>query len=59
MRFRVKVHLLVVQALCLVFLLGCSDESSLHRVSGTATFKGEPIPAGEIRFSPDTNQGLA
>ena len=31
---------------------GCGDDGKFT-VSGTVTFEGEPVPAGEIRFTPD------
>ncbi len=36
--------------------IGCGDDGE-YAVSGAVTFKGEPVPAGEIRFSPDTSKG--
>jgi hypothetical protein len=41
----------------LALVLGCSDlESDRQRVSGTVTFQGEPIPYGDILFTPDDAQ---
>ena len=39
-----------------LFSIGCGDDGK-YAVSGTVTFKGEPVPAGEIRFTPDTSKG--
>lgn len=39
---------------CLV--AGCGDQKTA-RVSGTVTFKGQPLPAGKIYFMPDTAKG--
>ncbi|HEY1188682.1 MAG TPA: hypothetical protein VGE74_13595 [Gemmata sp.] len=36
--------------------LGCGGDKT-HRVSGTVTFKGQPIPAGKIYFLPDSTKG--
>lgn len=35
---------------------GCGGDST-HRVSGTVTFKGQPVPAGKIYFMPDGLKG--
>jgi len=54
----VRSHLIIIVPIaCLAFLVGCGDNNGLHRVSGSALFKGEPIPVGEVRFSPDSSQG--
>ncbi|UUO08541.1 hypothetical protein M4951_09515 [Blastopirellula sp. J2-11] len=38
--------------------LGCGREaSSLNRVTGRVTFKGDPVPVGVIQFTPDTSAG--
>jgi hypothetical protein len=42
--------ILPVLVACLA--LGCGGDGS-HRVSGTITFKGQPVPAGKIYFIPD------
>lgn len=38
---------------------GCSSEDgpARYRVSGTVTFRGEPVPVGVIQFTPDSSQG--
>ncbi len=42
----------------MMFAAGCHDAGpAQHHVSGRATFRGEPIPAGAVRFVPDTAQG--
>jgi hypothetical protein len=39
-------------------LLGCgSDAPEVHHVSGEVKFNGKPIPAGQIRFVPDSGKG--
>lgn len=45
-----------VAAVIAVFICGCSADP-YSKVSGTVTFKGEPVPKGEIRFTPDSTQG--
>jgi hypothetical protein len=42
-----------------VFVSGCMRRAGAtrHTVSGTVTFRGEPVPAGTIAFEPDTRQG--
>jgi hypothetical protein len=37
------------------FSLGCSQGPVLTEVSGTVTFKGQPIPAGDVSFTPDVS----
>lgn len=44
---RSRLLITLASALC----LGCGD-SGLYRVSGTVTYKGQPVPSGEIRFTP-------
>lgn len=39
-----------------LFGIGCRDDGK-YAVSGIVTFKGEPVPAGEIRFTPDMSKG--
>lgn len=39
-----------------LFSIGCSDDGK-YAVTGAVTFKGKPVPSGEIRFSPDTSKG--
>jgi hypothetical protein len=40
-----------------LFSIGCSGDDGKYAVSGAVTFKGESVPAGEIRFTPDTSKG--
>jgi hypothetical protein len=44
-------------ALPLLLLLGCGSGVDTHQVTGTITYQGKPIPAGNIIFSPDTDKG--
>jgi hypothetical protein len=45
-------------AICLALLAGCGGSGEqLHRVSGAATYQGNPIPMGTVYFEPDTSQG--
>ena len=38
--------------------VGCTQEGpARYDLSGTVTFGGEPVPAGEIYFRPDSKQG--
>ena len=40
----------------LVGLIGCGPgKPALTEISGTVTFKGSPIPAGDVSFSPDVS----
>jgi hypothetical protein len=53
-------RLRLILAVCaLAMVVGCSKQSGPPRytVSGTVTFRGEPVPMGTIAFEPDTSQG--
>jgi hypothetical protein len=39
-----------------VLLTGCGGEKAYH-LSGTVTFKGKPVPVGQIVFEPDPSAG--
>lgn len=51
--------LLVVAAVLLVAAGGCGGPAgpTRHRVSGTVTCGGRPVPHGEVLFSPDGSRG--
>ena len=38
-------------------LAGCGDGVQRVRISGQVTFKGKPVPYGNITFEPDTSKG--
>ncbi len=43
---------------CLIALTGCSNNGlTLGRVQGKITYKGQPVPAGEVLFMPDESKG--
>ena len=47
----------IVAALVSCSLLGCgSDAPDTYHVSGNVTFDGKPVPAGLIRFTPDSSK---
>ena len=49
--------LLLIGGACLA-MLGCAEEGpQRYDVSGTVTYKGEPIAAGTVQFVPDAAQG--
>jgi hypothetical protein len=50
---------LILAVCALAMVVGCSKQSGPPRytVSGTVTFRGEPVPMGTIAFEPDTSQG--
>ncbi len=55
-----QLRLLVAVSTAVVFLAGCggSDDGPPRAdVSGTVTFKGQPVPVGKIIFEPDTSKG--
>lgn len=41
--------------LLLLVLVGCESKPKLAEVSGTVTFKGQPIPAGDVSFTPEVS----
>jgi hypothetical protein len=44
----------IASGVFIVVLAGCSESGpTRHRVSGTATFDGRPIPYGDVLFTPD------
>ncbi len=48
--------LLLVPAL-LTLAVGCSSQAPSAQLSGKVTFKGQPVPAGWISFTPDVGAG--
>jgi len=36
---------------------GCSSKPQMAQISGTVTFKGKPVPAGYISFTPEPGKG--
>ena len=55
MRSRDLVAGLLLSAAALLSV-GCADDGK-YTGSGAVTVKGRPVPAGEIRFTPDTAKG--
>ena len=37
--------------------VGCGGGPRVYELSGTVTYQGKPVPAGNIVFEPDTSQG--
>jgi hypothetical protein len=52
---RVALFGILSASLC-ALALGCGGEKT-YRVSGKVTFKGQPLPAGRIYFTPDQKKG--
>lgn len=52
-------RLLATVGTLLLVAAGCGRTEGPQRYSlrGTVTFKGEPVPLGQIAFEPDTSQG--
>ena len=52
-------HVLAPLALALALTAGCNSDSGPQRfhLSGEVTFAGEPIPAGDVLFTPDGAKG--
>jgi len=52
--------MLALNRLALILLIifaGCSSKPKMAQLSGKVTFKGQPVPAGFISFTPDIGQG--
>lgn len=57
-RIMPKLFTYLLLASALIWLAGCGDKGpKRYHVTGSVTFEGKPIEAGEIRFSPFTGQG--
>ncbi|MEW4565249.1 hypothetical protein AB1K70_22180 [Bremerella sp. JC770] len=43
----------------LLLVLGCAKSDGLERyhLSGSITYEGRPVPAGEIQFTPNSREG--
>src|SRR5262245_49689908 len=41
----------------LALAAGCSSKPKMAQLSGTVTFKGQPVPAGWISFTPEAGTG--
>ena len=41
--------------LLLLVMVGCDSKPKLTEISGTVTFKGQPIPAGDVSFTPQVS----
>ncbi|WP_437230018.1 hypothetical protein SH661x_001740 [Planctomicrobium sp. SH661] len=52
-------HLKFTAVILAICHAGCQREGGVRRftVSGTITLDGQPVPAGEILFEPDTEKG--
>jgi hypothetical protein len=48
---------LIVLLFGFLFVAGCSTKPKPAQLSGKVTFKGQPVPAGFISFTPDTVNG--
>ncbi|MFO0950248.1 MAG: hypothetical protein U0835_03675 [Isosphaeraceae bacterium] len=58
MQGRVRLTLATALSLLLAGSYGCSDNGlNLGKVRGKITYKGAPLPAGEIIFMPDESKG--
>jgi hypothetical protein len=48
---------IVVAVLALATSVGCQKSNGLTPVSGRVTFKGSPVPMGNVSIEPDASQG--
>jgi hypothetical protein len=46
-----------IAVICLIAAAGCSSKPQQAQLSGKVTFKGKPVPAGWISFTPDVAAG--
>jgi len=44
-------------AAALALAAGCSSEPPMAQLSGRVTFRGQPVPAGWISFTPESGKG--
>src|SRR5712692_2992087 len=51
------VRKLLVTAAFVALAVGCSSKPKPAQLSGKVTFKGQPVPAGWISFTPDVGAG--
>lgn len=56
MRNALHLKLCCIVVMAVVFS-GCSSEKKLSQISGKVSFKGEPVPAGYVTFTPDVGKG--
>ena len=47
----------ILIAVCLMVVAGCSSKPPPAQLSGNVIFKGQPVPAGYIAFTPDVGNG--
>lgn len=52
-----RLFLLSGLMLTAVFTVGCNPAPKVAQISGTVTFKGQPVPAGYVTFTPDVATG--
>lgn len=50
---------LLVVAVFVTVVIGCTSKPKAPHLSGTVTFKGQPVPAGWISFTPDVGGGAS
>jgi hypothetical protein len=48
---------IVAAGLALAIVSGCQKSNGLTPVSGRVTFKGNPVPMGDVYIEPDASQG--
>jgi hypothetical protein len=48
---------IIVAALALATGIGCRKSNGLTAVTGKVTFKGSPVPMGNVSIEPDASQG--
>ena len=48
---------IVAAGLALAIVSGCQKSNGLTPVSGRVTFKGNPVPMGDVSIEPDASQG--
>jgi hypothetical protein len=51
------IHRLFGGAAVLALAAGCSSRPEMAQLSGKVTFKGQPVPAGWISFTPEAGKG--
>lgn len=51
------IRLVIFVCAATITAAGCTAQPKPARLSGTVTFKGQPVPAGWIQFTPDVSAG--
>ncbi len=54
---QMRSHIVGFAVACLCAINGCGSGERTYHLSGSITFKGQPVPSGHIIFEPDSSKG--